>query len=400
MPPPADVPTFEELLHFARSREGVEFKTLDQERPFRVSVNGEEKRLVIRPSTGKPRHPPEDKVNAVLAKLRSTGSTRPGDYAMDTRNASYLLSLARAWQSSHPSAQTGSAARAMPSLLDPETTEQLRRAVYAAIRHRDCTIDETRLSHGFEIQRRRYSAKSNWIGSVYWGDNEPGNDVEIAFDPPRLANVTTEAEGLDRWFRSTAERMQHRPARNHSGDRPDWCRAGFTYVGALEFFGQLSRQTDPMIHEHERWVIAKPPSESNGGGDIKAYLPPAPEPEDLSIEHMLHMAKQACERSGQMRATIEKSKAFLFQDDLAFRSHVADLLARQENRCAITNLQLQFQGDCDDDERLASLDRIDSSGHYAPGNLQVVCRFANRWKSDDTDQNFRRLVALLKAHGS
>ena len=44
-----------------------------------------------------------------------------------------------------------------------------------------------------------------------------------------------------------------------------------------------------------------------------------------------------------------------------------------------------------------SLDRIDSSKHYEPGNLQVVARFINRWKSDDEQENFLRLLKLVKA---
>jgi hypothetical protein len=43
-----------------------------------------------------------------------------------------------------------------------------------------------------------------------------------------------------------------------------------------------------------------------------------------------------------------------------------------------------------------SLDRIDSDGHYAPYNLQIVARFVNRWKSDDDNSNFKRLLAPLR----
>ena len=67
------------------------------------------------------------------------------------------------------------------------------------------------------------------------------------------------------------------------------------------------------------------------------------------------------------------------------------LLKDQEGLCAITGLRLGYDGDCDDKEVLASLDRIDSDGHYEVGNLQVVCRFVNRWKNDAADMEFRRL---------
>jgi len=49
-----------------------------------------------------------------------------------------------------------------------------------------------------------------------------------------------------------------------------------------------------------------------------------------------------------------------------------------------------------DSELFCSLDRIDSDGHYEAGNLQVVCRFANRWKGSSDDDNFRRIIALIK----
>ena len=73
-----------------------------------------------------------------------------------------------------------------------------------------------------------------------------------------------------------------------------------------------------------------------------------------------------------------------------------DLLKEQDSCCAISGLPLQPDGQEDDPELRSSLDRIDSSGHYAPGNLQIVCRFINRWKSDSDDGEFRRLLNLLR----
>lgn len=44
---------------------------------------------------------------------------------------------------------------------------------------------------------------------------------------------------------------------------------------------------------------------------------------------------------------------------------------------------------------LASLDRIDSSAHYTPDNVQLVCRFINRWKGADPDALVKCLLAKL-----
>ena len=71
-------------------------------------------------------------------------------------------------------------------------------------------------------------------------------------------------------------------------------------------------------------------------------------------------------------------------------------MGEQEDRCALTGLPLGYDTDCDDAEMLASLDRIDSNGHYTPDNVQVVCRFINRWKGADNDHLVRRLIVALR----
>lgn len=72
------------------------------------------------------------------------------------------------------------------------------------------------------------------------------------------------------------------------------------------------------------------------------------------------------------------------------------LLAEQDGLCAITDLRLQYDGDEDDEEMLCSLDRIDSDGHYERDNLQIVCRFVNRWKNNSPDAEFRRLIEVIR----
>jgi len=74
------------------------------------------------------------------------------------------------------------------------------------------------------------------------------------------------------------------------------------------------------------------------------------------------------------------------------------LMGEQQDRCALTDLPLGYVGECDDKEMLASLDRIDSAGHYTPDNVQIVCRFMNRWKRADDDQLTRRLIAAVRGH--
>lgn len=101
--------------------------------------------------------------------------------------------------------------------------------------------------------------------------------------------------------------------------------------------------------------------------------------------------------NGQLVERRVKLKTLGFESEPEFQQYVRNLIRDQEGYCAISGLQLQYATLADDKELLASLDRIDSAGHYARGNLQVVCRFINRWKSDDDAGNFSRLLQLIRA---
>ena len=112
------------------------------------------------------------------------------------------------------------------------------------------------------------------------------------------------------------------------------------------------------------------------------------------------MAKQAFAtaavadgRELQQVAKVKQVVGFTFRQ---LRTYIQDLIEKQNGRCALTNLPLQYDEAFADIEMLASLDRIDSDRHYEVGNLQVVCRFANRWKGSSSDMEFRRLLAVLK----
>jgi hypothetical protein len=100
--------------------------------------------------------------------------------------------------------------------------------------------------------------------------------------------------------------------------------------------------------------------------------------------------------NGQIIERKQKNKEHAFSGEEEFRNYVEGLILDQEGLCALSGLPLHYHSANDDPEMHASLDRIDSQGHYAPGNLQVVCRFINRWKSDDDDGNFVRLLAAVR----
>lgn len=79
---------------------------------------------------------------------------------------------------------------------------------------------------------------------------------------------------------------------------------------------------------------------------------------------------------------------------------IKSLLDLQGDCCALTGIRFHFHGPEADVNLKPSLDRIDSSGHYEHGNLQIVCRFVNFWKADDDNEEFKRLLNLVRAEGS
>jgi hypothetical protein len=95
---------------------------------------------------------------------------------------------------------------------------------------------------------------------------------------------------------------------------------------------------------------------------------------------------------------IIKNKEFRFLNRETAEQYLDEMMREQNELCAVTDLRLQYFDGADPEYR-PSLDRVDSNGHYEPGNLQIVCRFANRWKGAGDDGLFRRLVGELKGEG-
>jgi hypothetical protein len=116
---------------------------------------------------------------------------------------------------------------------------------------------------------------------------------------------------------------------------------------------------------------------------------------------VIRMARTALDTvagaNGQQVLRTLRDKELRFGSQPEFEEYIRALVHDQEGLCALTGLRLQYDGEFDDRELLCSLDRIDSSGHYEPGNLQIVCQFVNRWKNDADDATFRRLVELVRA---
>lgn len=119
-------------------------------------------------------------------------------------------------------------------------------------------------------------------------------------------------------------------------------------------------------------------------------------PVEIAIARMAGMAEStAANSNGQQVTRTLKNKDFRFTTKFELEKYLKALIEAQDGVCAITGIPFQYDTAADDEELLPSLDRIDSDGHYEEGNLQIVCRFINRWKSDSPDPEFRRLLRMV-----
>jgi hypothetical protein len=102
-------------------------------------------------------------------------------------------------------------------------------------------------------------------------------------------------------------------------------------------------------------------------------------------------------QSGDVSVVVKKDKTLGFRDQFELERYIDDLMIGQDGMCALTGLRMLFDDDDEDPELSCSLDRIDSNGHYERGNLQIVCKFANRWKGASDNDKFVNLIAKIRS---
>ncbi len=117
---------------------------------------------------------------------------------------------------------------------------------------------------------------------------------------------------------------------------------------------------------------------------------------EKSIAEIKYSVGQTTFKSnGQVVQRTVKNKELLL-DSYELDRLIRELFEVQGDCCNITGLPFQFHGTHTDPNMLPSLDRIDSDKHYERGNLQIVCRFINFWKQASPNEEFRRLIAVVR----
>ena len=146
-------------------------------------------------------------------------------------------------------------------------------------------------------------------------------------------------------------------------------------------------------HERPEWKKKVSMSASKSGA-AKTY-----NHEEIAAFRMAETAfRTAAAANGQIVEKASKIKNMAFGTRKELEQYILELLIDQERRCALTNIPLNMDEREGEPELRASLDRIDSSGDYALGNLQIVCKFANRWKGAGEDDDFRRVISIVRQH--
>lgn len=99
--------------------------------------------------------------------------------------------------------------------------------------------------------------------------------------------------------------------------------------------------------------------------------------------------------NGQIEGRQIKDKVTDMQEEELYQ-YVLQLLRQQNGICKLTGLRMIMDKEGGDSALRASPDRIDSDLGYLRGNIQIVCQFANAWKGSAPNEEFLRLLAMIR----
>lgn len=143
------------------------------------------------------------------------------------------------------------------------------------------------------------------------------------------------------------------------------------------------------------WLLARLQGEESSGDGGKDHGRILTGRETSVIEMRDSVKNTVRNANGQIVERILKNKE-LRMTLTELEKLIGSLLDLQSNCCALTGIPFHFHGPEADVNLKPSVDRIDSNGHYEHGNLQIVCRFVNFWKADSNNEEFKRLLMLVR----
>ncbi len=163
----------------------------------------------------------------------------------------------------------------------------------------------------------------------------------------------------------------------------------------LKVYDPASGSPGFLLHADRAMVASPsgPPSEQTVSSQERLKVRNA---QDKAVQRMMRTAQKTAIASLRERILRLFKPKPLDMEAAELAQYIAELLVTQNGRCKLSGLFLQWDEMHTDAELLCSLDRIDSSKGYVRGNLQIVCRFINRWKGSSDNDNFLRLLDLVR----
>ncbi len=143
-----------------------------------------------------------------------------------------------------------------------------------------------------------------------------------------------------------------------------------------------------LLKQEAEGTIARTPGSKDAGRVLGAR-------EKAIVAMRMSVENTVRNSNGQVVERTLKDKE-LRMSALELQGLIASLMDIQENRCALTGIPFQYPAPGSDRNLHPSVDRIDSDGHYEQGNIQIVCQFVNFWKSDTDNDEFIRLLMLVR----
>jgi hypothetical protein len=205
--------------------------------------------------------------------------------------------------------------------------------------------------------------------SIYRNVKTKGNEVEITVVHDRLPFQQVDGESVEQWLNTMKRELQH-SNQTARGTLPD----GTIRIGLKYEKPDVPKRFMHSAELHHSLTEFRPCDDLGIEDDASGQI-------DLPTVGSLFDC-----RCKDQRMEISERPTF----------HQRSLCPTPRSwcRCALTGVELDFMGS--NAEFSPSLDRKDSSGHYEPGNLQIVARFANRWKSDMSDPQFLSLLEAVR----